>query len=238
MLESPEASNGLFDRLTSWIVDLPWVTTLLLSLITAVAVLGYYDPMLVTNLFVSSETEQVKDLNDPTTPAAGDGETLNLVGDAILSIESDSFFTGEGTQALRKIVESLEAKDYIKDVLWLDEIPMPNAFSIPAPLLPHETASAESFQNAKEKALDHPIIGGLFLSDDAKTLLMMVEFDFLFVQTDENCCEDLRIIAEQAVAEFPDVDFKFGVTGAIPFYVTARNRRAKTSFSIRRLATA
>ena len=230
MLESPEASNGLFDRLTSWIVDLPWVTTLLLMLITAVAVVGYYDPSLVTHWFATGETEQVKDLNDPTKPNAADGEALNLFGDAILAIESDSFFTGEGTKALRKIAEALEAKDYVSDVVWLDVIPMPNAFSIPAPVLPHETASAESFQNAKEKALEHPIIGGLFLSDDAKTLLMMVEFDFLLVQADENCFEDLRTIAEQAVAEFPDVDFKFGVTGAIPFYITARKSQGENQF--------
>ena len=230
MLESPEASNGLFDRLTSWIVDLPWVTTLLLSAITAVAVVGYYDATLVINLFAPGHTQQDKDLADSSDANAADGETLNLVGDAILAIESDSFFTGQGTQALRKIVETLEAKDYVSDVVWMDEIPMPNAFSIPAPILPHETASPESFENAKQKALEHPIIGGLFLSDDAKTVLMMVEFDFLFVQTDENCCEDLRTTAEQAAAEFSDVDFKFGVTGAIPFYVTARKTQGANQF--------
>ena len=230
MPENPEAAKSLFDRLTSWIVDLPWVTTLLLSLVTAVAVLGYYDPSVVTDLFATGQAKQVEDLNDPTESDVPEGETLNLAGDAILSIESDSFFTGQGTQALRKIVEKLEAKDYIANVVWLDEIPMPNAFSIPAPILPHSTASAESFENAKDKALAHPIIGGLFLSDDAKTLLMMVEFDFLFVKTDENCCEELRTTAEQVVAEFPDVDFKFGVTGAIPFYVTARKSQGENQF--------
>ena len=229
MPESPEVSNGLFDRLTGWIVDLPWVTTLLLTLITAVAIVGYYDASLVINLFASEQIEQVENDAETTNPNASGGETLNLVGDAILAIESDSFFTGQGTQALRKVVEALEAKDYISDVVWLDEIPMPNAFSIPAPILPHATASPESFETAKQKALDHPIIGGVFLSDDAETLLMMVEFDFLFVQTDENCCEDLRTTAEQAVAEF-DVDFEFGVTGAIPFYITARRSQGENQF--------
>ena len=198
------------------------------TVITAVAMVGYYDAALVT--YSHPHTQQDKDLADSSDANEADGETLNLVGDAILAIESDSFFTGQGTKALRKIVEALEAKDYVSDVVWLDEIPMPNAFSIPAPILPHESASPESFENAKQKALDHPIIGGLFLSDDAKTLLMMVEFDFLFVQTDENCCEDLRTTAEQAVAEFSDVDFKFGVTGAIPFYVTARKTQGANQF--------
>jgi len=230
VLESPEASNGLFDRLTSWIVDLPWVTTLLLTLITAVALIGYYDASLVTDWFGVEQTGLVEELGHSTDVDATDDDTLNLIGDAILAIESDSFFTGQGTAALRKIVEALEAKDYIKDVVWLDEIPMPNVFSIPAPILPHATASDESFQNAKRKALDHPIIGGVFLSDDAKTLLMTVEFDFLYVQTDENCCEDLRTIAEQAVADFPENDFEFGVTGAMPFYISARRSQGANQF--------
>lgn len=232
VLESPEAPNGLFDRLTGWIVDLPWVTTSLLTLITAVALIGYYDASLVTDWFAVKQTERTGDFTDAAKPRpnAANRDTLNLVGDAILAIESDSFFTGQGTTALRKIVESLEAKDYVKNVLWLDEIPMPNAFSIPAPILPHATASAESFQNAKQKALDHPIIGGVFLSDDAKTLIMMVEFDFLFVQTDANCLQDLRTTAQQAVAEFSENDFEFGVTGDIPFYITARKSQGENRF--------
>lgn len=198
------------------------------------SLVGYYAPHLVIDLFRATEevelvdnSKQKKETKPKKSPKV---ETLSLYGDAILSIESDSFFTEQGTRALRKIVETLEAEDHIADVVWMDEIPMPNAFSIPAPLLPHPTASAESFNNAKEKALNHPIICGQFLSADANMLLMMVKFDFLFLESDEDCSAGLIAIAEQSIAEFPDVDFRFGVTGEIPFYVTARKTQNDNQF--------
>ena len=227
-----EPSASLFDRLTSWIVDLPWLTTLLLAMITALAIVGHYNPRLVINLFrnkqenVSKESDQKKEkpVESPNV------ETISLYGDAILAIESDTLFTSQGTKALRKIVAALESKDYISNVVWLEDIPMPNAFSIPAPLFPHPTASPESFENAKQKALNHPIICGQFLSDDARTLLMMVEFDFLFIKSNEDCIEGLRTIAQTATSEFPDLDFKFGVTGSIPFYITALKSQGENQF--------
>jgi len=208
------------------------VTTLLLALITALSLVGHYNPYLVIDLFRPQPTNVDKEapLDLEQSVATPDVETVSLYGDAILAIESDSLFTRQGAKALRKIVTALEATNYVDDVVWMDEIPMPNAFSIPAPLLPHATASQESFDNAKRKALDHPIICGQFLSDDGRTLLMMVNFDFLFIESDTNCIEGLREIAQTATAEFPDLDFKFGVTGEIPFYVTARKAQGDARF--------
>ena len=232
MSPNREPSESLFERLTGWIVDLPWVTTLLLSLITALAIVGYYNPYLVIDLFRSKEISATEELSSKREPhvATPDVETISLYGDAVLAVESDSLFTARGTAALRKIVATLESTDHIKNVVWMDEIPMPNAFSIPAPLLPHVTASQESFDNAKQKALDHPIICGQFLSDDAKTLLMMVEFDFLFIKSDEDCIVGLRKIAENAAEEYSDLDFKFGVTGEVPFYITAMKSQNDNQF--------
>ena len=222
----------MFDRLTSWIVDLPWVTTLLLLLITALAIVGHFSPHLVLDLFRPqvAEVKQESSEDKQETIATPDVETVSLYGDSILAIESDSLFTSQGTKALRKIVAELKSTDYIRNVVWLDDIPMPNTFSIPAPLLPHPTASPESFENAKQKALDHPVICGQFLSDDAKTLLVMIEFDFLFIKSDEDCIERILSIAQTATAEFPDLDFKLGVTGAIPVYITALKSRGENQY--------
>ena len=232
MSANREPSVSLFDRLTSWIVDLPWLTTLLLSLITALAIVGHYKPQLVTGLFQPKVTNTKKEPSggDKEPVASPNVETVSLYGDSILAVESDFLFTSQGTKALRKIVAALKSADHIKSVVWMDDIPMPNAFSIPAPLLPHPTASPESFENAKQKALNHPVICGQFLSDDAKTLLIMVEFDFLFVKSDEDCIEGLRSIAETATAEFLGLDFKFGVTGELPFYITARKSQGENQF--------
>lgn len=222
---------GLFDRLTGWIVDLPWLTTLILSMISALAIVGHYKPQLVTDLFRSKQKNvEIESTSVNKEVASPDVETINLFGDAILAIESDSLFTSRGTKALRKIVDELESTDYIRNVVWMEDIPMPNAFSIPAPVLPHPTASPESFENAKQKALNHPIICGQFLSDDARTLLMMVEFDFLYIKSNEDCIERLRSIAQSATSEFPDLDFKFGVTGEIPFYITAMQSQVENRF--------
>lgn len=233
MTEQLKPSDRLFDRATNWIVDLPWVTTFLLTLITSIALIGYYNPNLVTDLFRHKELEvQETESNQPRNaiPVAKQVEAMPLRGDSVLVVQSDSLFTQQGTRALRKLVETLEAQDHIKNVLWMDKIPMPNAFSIPAPILPHPTASEASFQNAKEKALNHPIVHGHFLSSDAKTLIMMVDFDYLFIKSDADCCEGLRTLAEQAVADFTEVEFEFGVTGEVPFHVTATKSRDANLF--------
>ena len=227
-----EHPTSIFDRLSGWIVDLPWVTTLLLTVITAMAIVGHFNPHLVIDLFRAEQEEAQKESSttDQNPIASPNVETINLMGDAILAVESDSLFTSQGTKALFKIVAALESAEHIRNVVWLQDIPMPNAFSIPAPLLPHPTASPESFENAKQKALNHPIICGQFLSDDARTLLMMVEFDFLFIKSNEDCIERLRSIAETAASEFPDVEFKFGVTGELPFYITAMKSQGESRF--------
>ena len=59
---------------------------------------------------------------------------------------------------------------------------------------------------------------------------MMVEFDFLFIKSNEDCIERLRSIAETAASEFPDVEFKFGVTGELPFYITAMKSQGESRF--------
>ena len=61
MTENREAANSLFDRLTSWIVDLPWLTVLLLTLITSVSLVGYYAPHLVIDLFRATEEVELVD---------------------------------------------------------------------------------------------------------------------------------------------------------------------------------
>lgn len=202
-------------------------------MITALALIGYYNPYLVIDLFrtpIVQHEDEAASVDPEPQVTIPDVDRIRLYGDAILAIESDSLFTSRGTIALRKVVDALESTDYVQDVVWMDEIPMPNAFSIPAPLLPHPTASQESFDNAKRKALENPIICGQFLSADGKTLLMMIEFDFLFIKSDEDCIEGLRNIAKNATQEFPDLDFEFGVTGDIPFYITAMKTQGENQF--------
>ena len=56
-----EHPTSIFDRLSGWIVDLPWVTTLLLTVITAMAIVGHFNPHLVIDLFRAEQEEAQKE---------------------------------------------------------------------------------------------------------------------------------------------------------------------------------
>jgi predicted RND superfamily exporter protein len=103
----------------------------------------------------------------------------------------------------------------------MDEAPPVNIFGLPEPLLPRSEASAQRFAAARKKALAHPLVGGHLLSDDGRTLLLLVKFKWLFVTGDDDVTLGLRQVAEKAAAEFSDVDVTFRVTGRVPLFVTA-----------------
>ena len=102
----------------------------------------------------------------------------------------------------------------------MDQIPVLNIFGLREPLFPRAESSQRRFTAARERALSHPLIGGQLLSDDGRTLLMLVKFDWLFLQSDDDCMSGLRHAAESAAAKFPGVDLSFQVTGRAPITIT------------------
>ena len=106
---------------------------------------------------------------------------------------------------MRQVVRSLEELDYVDRILWMDRVPMLNIFGLSEPLFPRSEASAERFAAAKVKAMNHPLVGGHLVSDDGKTMLLLVSFDWGLVRTDEQCTIDLRKVAETAARDFPEV---------------------------------
>jgi predicted RND superfamily exporter protein len=133
---------------------------------------------------------------------------------------ADKIFSPEGARALRHVVEKLESLDYVRNVLWMDQIPTLNIFGLQEPLFPRADSSGRRFALARKRALSHPLIGGQLLSDDGRTLLLLVNFDWLFLTSDDDCMSGLRQAAEQAAAKYPGVDLSFQVTGRTPIYVT------------------
>lgn len=229
-LETNEQPNSVFDRSTSWIVDKPWLTLLLLIGITSLSLVGHYNPWLITDLFKEAETgNSIVERADSSEPSPN-VESFDINGHAVLMVECDSIFTAKGTVALRDIVKSLEETDYVSSVVWMDQVPMLNMFGLPEPLLPHPTSSPARFENAKQKALAHPFINGQLVSADAKTLIMMINIDFLFVKSDKDCIDGLIEIAERAASKHPDVKMEFGVTGNLPFYLTAMESQGANTF--------
>lgn len=215
--------SRLFGRSTAWIVDHSWLAWLFIAAMSGLATIGYTAPRLLTELFKQPP---------PATPAAEspparnaqrppDVEAFDLArSHAVLVVQSDDVFTPAGAKALRHMVEELEALPYVSSVLWIDRVPLLNIFGLPEPVLPKSTASGNRFAAAKERALEHPLIAGQLMSRDGRTLLMMVNFDWLYVEQDEDCTKHLREVAEAAAAESPDVKFSVLVTGRVPIHLT------------------
>ncbi|WP_231739948.1 efflux RND transporter permease subunit [Thalassoglobus polymorphus] len=212
-----------FNRVFGWTLDHRWLTLLLLSLMSGIAFLGYYSPSTIRSLFESapeqvskSESERPKEIEQ-----SPDVEAIELAkAEVVLVIDSEDFFTKESSQGLRKVVEAIESLDYIDDVLWMDSAPPLNLFGLREPILPKPSASERQFDLAKERALNHPLIGGQFLSEDGKTTLLMLSINWLFVERDEDVMDGLKAVSQNAVEDLPGVDFSFLVTGRVPMYLT------------------
>ena len=227
------SSVPIFHRWTNWIVDRPILTGLVIVLISVGAIAGHAAPERVLAFFYP-QPESNQSASE-TTPASAapvpQVDTFSIAGaDAVIVVESDQFFSPVGARTMRRVVEALEALDHVVRVVWMDEIPVANIFSLPEPLLPHESASQERFDHAREKALKNPLIKGQFLSADAKTLLLRLDFDFFYVEDNEDCIGRLRTVAEEAAAKASDINIAFSVTGSIPLRITASSAHLVSKF--------
>ncbi len=233
--------KSAFDRCMTWTVDHRGFTFLAVVMITVLAVIGHTRPDWVRQIFVSPkpnvEQPAAKNSNAGPRRAGLQRETpqpeaqrrelpkvdpVSLSGsDAVLVVQSPQFFTPAGAKAMRHVVDELEKIDYVRSILWMDRVPILNIFGLPEPLFPRSEASAERFAAAQEKAMKHPLVGGQLLSEDGKTMLLLVTFDMDYIRSNEQCTILLRQAAEKAAADFPDVPISFQVTGRMPAYITA-----------------
>ena len=212
-----------FYKLTDWIVLRPWLTICLIFLVTSVACVGQFAPQYIDRYLRAPEEEQPERRN---IVAEGTGERPPEVNPfsiadahAVMVVESDQLFSPGGAKTLRRVVESLEQLDHVRSVVWMDRVPMLNIFGLPEPLLPTENASQQRFDNAKKKALANPLVKGQFLSEDARTALLLISFDFFFVETEEDCIGRLSEVAKAAAAEVSDIEIEFSVTGNTPLHL-------------------
>jgi predicted RND superfamily exporter protein len=213
-----------FDRVFGWTVHHRVVVTLFIVVMSGISIVGYIGPENVRRwLQPPSEPSAAVDATTTDEPARPAVEPVSLSNsDAVIVVHSpaDEFFSSEGAAALRHVVEKLESLDYVRSVLWMDQIPTLNIFGLQEPLFPRAKSSERRFALARERALSHPLIGGQLLSDDGRTLLLLVNFDWLFLKSDDDCMSGLRLAAEKAAAEHPGVELSFQVTGRTPIFIT------------------
>lgn len=225
-----------FSKSTSWIIERRWLAAIVILFISLIAGGGYYAPKSVVEYFKSlveekeeerdNEKDQYEHMNqvskeeDFELPPAV--QTIQLGGYSVIMVaECDSFFSPQGARAIRGVVDRLESLDYVSDILWMDEIPTLNLFGLNEPLLPKSHAAQIRFEHARDKAKNHPLVNGQLLSEDGKTLTLMIEIDFLFIEDDKPFLSGLREVAEEEVAKHPDVEMNFLVTGRVPVHLTA-----------------
>ncbi len=230
--------NRLFTSLASWSVDHRWPTLLLIVVLSVAATTGFVAPELTLMSAAEDESETIDGERGDAEEddAAGEGETKEakkefgprrqrsgglFSSDAILVVDSDRLFTREGAAALRQVVDDLESQDYVSRVMWMDSVPLLNIFGLAEPLFPRSDASDRRFEASRQKALDNPLIVGQMLSHDAKTLLMLVSFDYDFVLSDEQATTGLKQIALEAAGKHPDAELEFKLTGRMPMYIEA-----------------
>lgn len=223
--------SKLLERSTGWIVDLPMLSGFMVIAISAFAIAGYYDPSWLENLFSSPVVEiESGDSQQKIEAELPDVDRFTLGGDVVLVVKSEQLFTPEGAAALRNVAHALESTDFISNAVWMDRVPMLNIFGLPEPVFPHAAASPLQYAAARQKALDHPFIGGQLLSADGNTTLIMLSIDGLFVESDEDCIAGVKRIAETAAADHPGAEMEFAITGWLPAYVTAMKSHNENQF--------
>ena len=123
----------LLERSTGWIVDRPARSSLLIAIVTAIAIAGYVHPTWLSDMFrqPSVELESPREESKSELP---DVERFSLGGDVMLVVQSDQFFTPAGAAALRHVADTLESTDVVKQIVWMDRVPMLNIFGLPEPL--------------------------------------------------------------------------------------------------------
>jgi len=214
-----------FDRISAWTVDHPWVVLAGVLAVSALALLGYIAPERLTDLFQTPPESADVATAAPAAPrdAPPDVDPVSLSdSDAVLVVysESDKLFTADGVAALRAVVDEIESLDYVRNVLWMDRVPELNIFGLQQPLLPNEHASERQFSAARETAQAHPLVDGQLLSDDGRTALMLIKYDWLWVTSDDDVTNRVRETAEKAAEQYPGVGLTFLVTGRAPVFIS------------------
>jgi predicted RND superfamily exporter protein len=135
----------------------------------------------------------------------------------------ESLFLREHVAAIREVVALLEAKEIVADVFWIDTLPVTNAFGLPEPLLPRADASDDAFLHAQQRALEHPLVQGQLVANDAKTFLIPITFDWFYVESDEQVSQELLTEIQKTLKQSGGAELRAEFTGGLPLFLAHQN---------------
>lgn len=170
----------------------------------------------------SSSTLPNSKSSNPAPARLPPREYQQTTTECLMVVEVDDLFQPSSVRALRHVVRELEAMPQISRVFWLDSVPNLNMFGLSDPLLPQDDATPARFAAARAKTMKHPLTRGQLISDDGKTLLMLVWLEWIHITNDDEATTDIIETARATAALYPDVDMRLRLTGRVPLYVGAQ----------------
>jgi uncharacterized protein len=248
---NPSLVSNRVGRCFGAIMDHPRWGLAGLIVITAIAIGGYLDPDWPARLRASWGPAISHPSDEPSQEPTGNLSAANKSADAVstssatkpsrpnrrgpagggganalLVVLSPKLFTPEGSDAFRRVLQNVEELEVVRSVRSLEQAPPLNIFGLAEPILPRSKSTQQRFDVARKKAVSHPLVVGQFLSPDAETTLIEIQYDWLYVQQDSDCTLPILEAATRAAAEFPNAPMQFYVTGDVPLrLMQAENNR-------------
>ena len=148
-----------------------------------------------------------------------------------LVLTCDDFFERQRVAALHDVVGELRTSDHVRSLTWAGDIPEVTLLGRERHLLPNrEDLSVEELQDAKKELLKHPLTAGHLISEDGRTLLLLVDTHESIIESQAGVSGIERIRRDVADRLEP-LSISTGVTGILALYevqqraLTQDNRR-------------
>ena len=117
----------VFDRIAAWTVNQRWMVTAVVALITTGASLGLLDPKALTqHIQFATRPEVTAEGNDPLPPLPDVSPFSLSQASVVIVVRSADFFRPETTKAMRRVVERVESLDSVREIVWMDRVPVLN----------------------------------------------------------------------------------------------------------------
>jgi len=122
--------------------------------------------------------------------------------DALIIVESaDSLFGSRSLRGFRRLLDGIAVVDGVAGVISMASVPRfsEGPLSLPRPLLPHADSGLEALDEARRAAVAHPLVGGVLLSSDGRTALVVVRLagERLEVANMRRVLEKVRVVCDR-----------------------------------------